>query len=1051
MPTMTRVVRPAACACVAAVSLTATEPSGLASAVALPPIDKGADVACLVPGSSYRPASSTRVAQVAGVGALLLDDSGLRVVRRSAPDAVRIESLAGELPKGVDGMGTVPGLGAYLTGFDAGNFHLHLVFPSGGEVVSRQVPFAQMGGLMSAAPASTTEPLLLLAPGGSPVAFVQKVFRASIGPSGKAAGLELLGTPQTGPVSDLKEVPGFGQVWHTSEGLFAPGLQGSKTPQRIELPNQTGAVRQFLPVVGYGLIAQTSAGWYGVRSIQGQTRSEEVSGLPSGEITATAHVDGYGTVLFSNEGIATVALRNDSLRVIPGPELSRDLSTRASNLVEVSSFGTVLLLWKARAQRAVLLVGAGGKLDVRDLAPELGGPVDIVGKIPGVGALVGSPRGLFVGHADKGQIHWTLLSGLPWDGVLRNDGLSAAALDGQGFVVAGRQGWRRSISLPLAAAELELLNRRNLHRRDLVTGVPVELALSLDHPCATGLDSLAVEVSVSRDGNVVQQVKPQIGMVDGKARLTFSLDISVAGDWRLQVLSALRPEKRLIGAAVGFTITKPTGWLAALRQWGPDVAVGAVSLLAIANLGLFVAARWSKTAWRKATTNALSAWALQLATGVLTFFQLAQLWILDLYFRTRQRGLERPPPMQPLPVTHADGRTSTTEQLIAGRWRGRRIWVQGRSGMGKTLLFRHAVVAHFSGARNAFAAIATHGGILVPFVARDYAGGGDDKADPAWVLNAIKATLADAGLPFEDEKLLHRILSSGTLAIAIDGLHEAGRVFSVEAFARAYPTAPMLVTSQDAGSGAFETWRLPNDMREHTGQLLVLQLGASEGLAVEQRIEASGLKSHIRSGYDVRLICDLVRMDPRGAPLPRNRAELYDAVLKAGWPECGEDEFREQFEQTAAAAWQLVSGRKANEDKRRMTPDKDLSSSLLNLLAKAPEDSRRSIRLVRRVGSSFEFVHDQMHAYLAARWLTLPGSNVAELLERIKASTIWDHSVTERRILWAFAAELLDDKRLLSLWQSVAEVEEWDVLRRELRDEARRRRIEAPHELFGDG
>jgi len=1050
MPTITRALRRAACACVVAVSLTVTEPPKLASAAALQSPDKGADVACLVPGVSDRPASSTAVAEVAGVGALLLDNSGVRVVRRSGQDAVRIESLAGELPKSIGRMGSVPGLGAFLSGFDAGDFHLHLVFQSGAEVVSRPVPLVQMGGHMSAAPASTTEPLLLLTPAGSPFASLREVLRANTEPSGNAAALTPLGTPQTGPVMDLKEIPGFGQVWHTCEGLFATGLRGSKPPQRIELPIQSGTLRTFLPVVGYGLIAQTSTGWYGLRSVQGQARSEEVSGLPSGEITATAQLDGYGSVLFSNEGIASIASANESLTVIPGPELSREMSTDARNLIEASSSATVVLLWKASGPRAVLLVGSGGKLEIRDLAPDLGGPVDIVGKIPGVGTLLGSPRGLFLGRADKRQLLWTLLSSHPWDGAIRNEGLSAAALDGQGFVVANRQGWWRSIRLPLSDAKVKLLNRENLHGREVVTGVPVQVAISLDHPCATGLDSLAVEVSVSRDGDVVQQIKPQIGIVDGKAFLTFSLDLGVAGDWQFQVLSALRIERRLIGPAVGFTITK-IGWLGALRQWGPDVLVAAVSLLAAANLGLFVAARWSKTAWRKATSNGLSAWALQLATGVLTLFQHAQLWILDLYFKTKQGDVERPPAMQPLPVTHVDGRTSTTEQLIAGSWRGRRVWVQGRSGMGKTLLFRHAVAAHFSGARNAFAAISTHGGILVPFVARDYAGGGDDKADPAWVLNAIKVSLAGAGLPFEDDKLLHRILSSGTLAIAIDGLHEAGRVFAVDAFARAYPNAPMLVTSQEAGSGAFETWRLPNDMREHTGQLLKLQLGASDGAAVEQRIEASGLKAHIRSGYDVRLISDLVRVDPRGAPLPRNRAELYDAVLKAGWPESGEDEFREQFEQTAAAAWQLVSGRKANEDKRRMTPDKDLSSTLLNLLAKAPEDSRRSIRLVRRVGSSFEFVHDQMHAYLAARWFTLPGVNVAELLERTKASTIWHHSITERRILWAFVAEQLDDKRLLGLWQSVVEVEEWDSLRRELRDEARRRDIETPHGLFGDG
>lgn len=48
-------------------------------------------------------------------------------------------------------------------------------------------------------------------------------------------------------------------------------------------------------------------------------------------------------------------------------------------------------------------------------------------------------------------------------------------------------------------------------------------------------------------------------------------------------------------------------------------------------------------------------------------------------------------------------------------------------------------------------------------------------------------------------------------------------------------------------------------------------------------IRQSGLLAAIRSGYDVRLIVDMVRTD-NNAQLPSDRIKLYEAVLEAGWP-----------------------------------------------------------------------------------------------------------------------------------------------------------------------
>jgi hypothetical protein len=310
-------------------------------------------------------------------------------------------------------------------------------------------------------------------------------------------------------------------------------------------------------------------------------------------------------------------------------------------------------------------------------------------------------------------------------------------------------------------------------------------------------------------------------------------------------------------------------------------------------------------------------------------------------------------------------------------------------------------------------------------------------------VDAVRATLSSEGITFENSALLARILEGGTIGVAIDGLNEVDRTKAVAAFSRTFTEAPMLITSQQPGSERFITWRLPADIRDFTSDLLRLYLPADHAVVME-RISASGLKDAIRSGYDVRLVIDLARPDPHRAELPADRMGLYSAVIKAGWPDAPEEIRNEQQRQTAAAAWRMVSERKPNEDMRRLKPNVDLPAQLLIALADAPERDNRIVRLIRRVGAeAFEFVHDQMHAYLAACWFAQEGFSATELEKMVAGSTIWTQSIDARRTLWGFAASLLDSERLLDLWDRVENKEEWDVLRRALKAEAERRGLPA--------
>jgi hypothetical protein len=86
-----------------------------------------------------------------------------------------------------------------------------------------------------------------------------------------------------------------------------------------------------------------------------------------------------------------------------------------------------------------------------------------------------------------------------------------------------------------------------------------------------------------------------------------------------------------------------------------------------------------------------------------------------------------------------------------------------------------------------------------------------------------------------------------------------------------------------------------------------------------------------------------------------------------------------------AAAWKLSAERGPNEDKRRLRPDDDAPKELLEALADAGELHGRSVRLLRRAGERFEFVHDRMNAFLAASWL-VGRPTVAEMRETLAAS-----------------------------------------------------------------
>lgn len=839
----------------------------------------------------------------------------------------------------------------------------------------------------------------------------------------EAAGTEIMGT-----VFSIDHMPDSSMLIGASKGFFtARMVDGILKVNQIASLNLVSVMRA-LEFPGGDTLIETLNGLFVARLINGQV-NVETFGKNLGLVLDIYEFPTVGVFIDTSNGLYLArAAKPEAIfeKIRGGLEKGgvRDIfQLKAGEVL----FGSAEGLFLGRlANNKVTLEQAG---DI--------GPVFKIFKLDGADLLIQGSKGVFLTRDVDHKAKVTLANAIDIGDVnLMHE------LPGAGKLINTSKGWFLSVRSSLASARVVLTNSKTLDGMPPDQTRPRDFRFVIEHPCSSSLETIDLAVEITGPGmqrSLSKREQKKITTTSGfeKAEVSILAIADKPGPWKFQLLSLLGGREQRIGNAQVVQVAAQT-WREVLQTWGWWLGGGLAAALALLNVGLFIAARRSAWAWRIATDNALGTVVLRFGTAILSYFPWAQLWILDFYFQKNKGALNSPPPFLSLPLDRGTAQESSDE-VMSPPWQGRRVWIQGNSGMGKTALFIHATAAHFRDSASSFDAFRKYGCIVVAFAARDFADGSDDKLEPDWVIEGIKATLAQAGLTFDDNKLLQRILESGTVAVAIDGLHEADRTKAVEAFVRAFDRAPILVTSQVPGGKQFTTWRLPTDMRAFTNDLLHLYLSDPDANIVMNRLATSGLTESIRSGYDVRLVVDLVRAAPQYAPLPTNRVGLYAAVVDEAWPAETSEVLQEQQMQTAAAAWNMVSERKPNEDIRRIRPDIDLGRDILVALAEAPERYGKSVRLIRRVGGSFEFVHDQMHAYLAARWFTKDGGRVQELEIMVAASKIWTHPLPARHTLWNFVAILLDDARLLALWECVENREEWDVLRRELKKEAESR------------
>ncbi|WP_375595845.1 hypothetical protein ABWI00_06000 [Algihabitans albus] len=419
-------------------------------------------------------------------------------------------------------------------------------------------------------------------------------------------------------------------------------------------------------------------------------------------------------------------------------------------------------------------------------------------------------------------------------------------------------------------------------------------------------------------------------------------------------------------------------------------------------LGLVVAARSSGWAWRVLGDKiwgraGLWFWVLFRHVPVV------QRWVLQRWFVAMRERLPEPRVL-PLPLAGPDAVDAMSDRLVEMLAPGRRLWLQGAAGMGKTLLVDEVAVRYFRDPPSLAASRSRYGYVLIPITLRSFASVPvPEQAPEDWLFDLVARRLEGTGLALEDQQLLKGILVSGSFVLVLDGANEVDDKSAIALFAARFPDIGLLVTSQaDPEREAvehFEVWRLPTDVGGAVEPLLDLYLGEAQGRAALASIDRTAIRSELCSGYDVRLLADLLEGGLPSSELPDSRLGLYRALLDAVEKRVPDYPVPD----LCRAAWRAWC-----EGRRDLKPGDNIEASLLQPLMDT------DARIVRALdGTSYAFRHDQMRGYLAARWGAVFEVSPRDLFEQTNG--LWRIARIEQRVMWEFFADLIEPTPGLAL------------------------------------
>jgi Two component regulator propeller len=627
------------------------------------------------------------------------------------------------------------------------------------------------------------------------------------------------------------------------------------------------------------------------------------------------------------------------------------------------------------------------------------------------GALwVGTDGGL--ARLDKDG-HWQTYSKTSTQGGLPDDGVRALAGGADGALWVGTAGGLGKFSRPLGRMIriVEVIGGK-VDELNKVTQLEQTIAVTaFDNSYLTPPGMFHYIWRLSEVDLLSTKLGPEIKTKSSVHTAVFPHD----GVYQLRVVAVDRYGNRSDPKDINFkvAIPKPTSlWGTFVAAW-PFVVATVTGLLALGFIVLLLLAHHSARAFTILSDAAWARW-LTWPFFFLRYVPAVQRWVLEPWFQdVRRRTITAIPFLDP-PVSMSDGSLSEGVALLQRLRDSPRLWLHGRSGMGKSSVFAAWERAYFIAADvpNLNAAASQYGFILIAISLRQYAALSvpDANRPESWILEIVRRQLEQHGFATRDLGLVDAMLRAGHIALALDGTNEVDRDLALAAFASQFPQARLLITSQAlprslAGNERWELWELPEDIGRLRDKLLALWLGTEKGGILSSRIMAEGLSRTIVSGYDLRLLADLADDEPKCAPLPVDRIALYRAMLDRAKEPDGQPLHLDGLKQLA---WTMVTQRR-----RRILPDdgKALEAGTLQEL------EREGLRIIRSIGAEREFRHDQMRAFLAALWLVEETPNLPALQKAVSDAGAFALNRRDQEELWTFVVLLLTSiADLQELW-----------------------------------
>lgn len=562
-------------------------------------------------------------------------------------------------------------------------------------------------------------------------------------------------------------------------------------------------------------------------------------------------------------------------------------------------------------------------------------------------------------------------------------------------------------SLPLSKADVQYI-QKDPFLKDMTQ----EVDLRISHPCASQIEELGLRLSLLYDKaepntkqwaeiNRVKSTK----MAAEFAEVTSSVTFKEAGNWQLQLSQA--------GTTIGKSIQIPVKGKTLIEYFmsvWPQLMIALGAIYIILFLALLVFSHYSLSVFGVLSDPAWGAKLLTWPFFLLRHVPAVQCWVLEPWFQNVRRKLlaAEPSPFFDSPVRNTMGEMLASSALLGELNSRTRVWLQGGIGMGKTAIFKAWARAYYCGSENTTLAnvVRLYGFILIMLPVRDYAMiKSPDSANPeSWVVEVISRRFMQFGLPLGDVSLLTAMLRAGHIAIALDGTNEADCKEAITSFERQYPQVKIIATSQSEAQENWSFWTLPKTIAKQRTELLMLWFRNSEtGRELDKRL-ASESNVEIVSGYDLRLLFELMESDPFGTPIPEGRIGLYCAILSRATRGDGEPLDLSPLRQLAV--------KMVVEKGRSFTSEEGdaLGDGVADIL------SKDSPRVIRKVQNKWEFRHDQMRAFLAACSLAEDSSTMKQLISRIEEGRMFRLMRDDQEALWGFLAGVLSDNDLRTLW-----------------------------------